>query len=436
MMAAHAVGRWVLIAAVIGLAGCSTTRMSGDQLARVAKDWALGIRASQVIPVYPLTEDLQPGDVFLVETALEDQVKVYSEKGFLPLENLVVRLHPKGYSAFYRGWPGVEDGKLAPPRRWQFPDPKGEEVPADYSDAPLAAFPTYNFSVSRSGGLSLAIPVQSVPVGLNLLDTASANGTITLKDAYTYGLPARAIDDYVKRWANESRGYLEQYAVPSPEPGAKGPPRSFYLRVINRVYLVKTVDVSLFANRATAADASAAVPRQIDLLNIGGDTEAKKRFDEVNKVLAGASGPKAEAAAAESGATAAPIAAGGSVRVAMATSRSVSLVESFARPLVIGYLATDYRILPSGELGPARAALTAIEGRPQLPAKPIPYTGCDSNCDRLTAWLGGAGYKEKANVKRLTEWLMKQPDAVAIADLMTGPYPDLRSRAVADLVAP
>jgi len=39
------------------------------QLERVAKDWCLTIRASQVIPVYPLTEDLQPGDVFLVQTA-------------------------------------------------------------------------------------------------------------------------------------------------------------------------------------------------------------------------------------------------------------------------------------------------------------------------------------------------------------------------------
>jgi hypothetical protein len=34
-------------------------------------------------------EDLQPGDVFLVQTPVEEQVKVYLAKGFLPLENLV-----------------------------------------------------------------------------------------------------------------------------------------------------------------------------------------------------------------------------------------------------------------------------------------------------------------------------------------------------------
>ena len=69
-----------LLLAVAVLSGCATQKMSGDQLARVAKDWSLSIRASQVIPVYPLTEDLQPGDVFLVQTPIEEQVKVYLDK--------------------------------------------------------------------------------------------------------------------------------------------------------------------------------------------------------------------------------------------------------------------------------------------------------------------------------------------------------------------
>ena len=180
------------------MGGCATQKMSGDQLARVEKDWSLSIRASQVIPVYPLTEDLQPGDVFLVQTPIEEQVKVYLGKGFLPLENLVTRLSPSGYARFYRGWPHVADGDNAPPRPWQFP--KADAPDADYSSAPLAAFPTYNFSVSRSGGLNMAIPVQGVPIGLNLLDSASANGTITLKDAFTYALPARTMYDAIQQW--------------------------------------------------------------------------------------------------------------------------------------------------------------------------------------------------------------------------------------------
>ena len=129
------------------LAGCATQKMSGDQLARVAKDWSLSIRASQVIPVYPLTEDLQPGDVFLVQTPIEEQVKVYLDKGFLPLENLVTRLAPSGYARFYRGWPHVADGDNAPPRPWQFP--KADAPDVDYTSAPLAAFPTYNLRQAK-----------------------------------------------------------------------------------------------------------------------------------------------------------------------------------------------------------------------------------------------------------------------------------------------
>ena len=54
------------------------------------------IRASQVIPVYPLTEDLQPGDVLLVRTPIEEQAKLYKKKGFLPLDQHLVRLYTKG----------------------------------------------------------------------------------------------------------------------------------------------------------------------------------------------------------------------------------------------------------------------------------------------------------------------------------------------------
>ena len=43
------------------------------------------IRGSQVIPVYPLTEDIQPGDVFLVQLPIDQQQKLYQQNGFLPL---------------------------------------------------------------------------------------------------------------------------------------------------------------------------------------------------------------------------------------------------------------------------------------------------------------------------------------------------------------
>ncbi len=66
-----------LVILILTVAGCATTNSSSKQLERIAKDWCLSIRASQVIPVYPLTEDIQPGDVFLVQTPVDKQVEEF-----------------------------------------------------------------------------------------------------------------------------------------------------------------------------------------------------------------------------------------------------------------------------------------------------------------------------------------------------------------------
>jgi len=420
---------WVVLLAVL-LSGCATQKISGDQLARVAKDWSLSIRASQVIPVYPLTEDLQPGDVFLVQTPIEEQVQVYLDKGFLPLENLLTRLSVSGYERFYRGWPQVQDGDKAPPRTWQFP--KDDSPDPDFSRAPRAAFPTYNFSVSRSTGLNVAIPVQSVPLALNLLDSASANGTITLKDAFTYALPARAMFDAIHQWCRDNADYLKQFEPKPSTSDAELSPSKFYLRVINRVYLEKTVDVSLFSNRGFGLGGSAAVPQPVQLLNVANATEAAKQFAAVNEILSKAVSPGAKdestTGASESPAAQSP-AVGGTVKLAMATSRSVSLVETFHRPLVIGYLASDFAIGAGGKCASPVPTLSVLERRTVAPGRTIEYQGCDENCSRIRPWLKQAGSPQK-----LATWLEKEGGAIAIADLLTGDYAALRERVVKELI--
>src|SRR5439155_17343739 len=91
--------RIALYGFVLLVSGCCLTRQC--QLEHVAKDWCMTIRASQVIPVYPLTEDIQPGDVFLVQVPIDRQQQVYEDKGFLPLDNHITRLKPSGYKQFY-----------------------------------------------------------------------------------------------------------------------------------------------------------------------------------------------------------------------------------------------------------------------------------------------------------------------------------------------
>lgn len=386
--------QFALAACVLILNACATQKMSGDQLARVAKDWSLGVRASQVIPVYPLTEDLQPGDVFLVQHSIDDDVKVYLDKGFLALENLVTRLTIDGYEDFYRGYPDITDCAGAPPRGWQF---HGLDRAANFATAPLAAFPTYGFSVSRSEGLNLAIPVQGVPIGLNLLDSASATGTITLKEAYTYALPGQVVFDEIAQWAAKNKSYLSQFA---PWTDDKKVVHHSFLRVVNRVYLVKTVNISMFSGQGTSAGLSAGVPKPVELVNIPDGQKATDTFKTLNDIIAKATESVAPAGAAAS------VAPGGSVKVAMATSRSISMVETFPRPLALGYLAFDYRILEGGDLAAPVPTLARLESRAQPPVgKPIVYTGCDAACKQLRAWRD---QDRENNTKKMSDWLKSQ----------------------------
>ena len=113
----------------------------------------------------------------------------------------------------------------------------------------------------------------------------------------------------------------------------------------------------------------------------------------------------------------------------MATNRSVSLVETFHRPLVIGYLASDFAINTSGTCASPVPTLGVLEGHGAPAGKAIEYKGCDENCARLRPWI-----KQGANQQKLETWLETKGGGMAIADLLTGDYALLRQRVVLDLI--
>ena len=123
------------------------------------------------------------------------------------------------------------------------------------------------------------------------------------------------------------------------------------------------------------------------------------------------------------------LAVGGTVKLAMATSRSVSLVETFRRPLAIGYLASDFAIGSGGQCAGPVPTLSVLEGHGPAPGKTIEYRGCDENCARIRPWI-----KQGTNQQKLETWLQKNAGAIAIADLLTGDYAPLRQRVVSQLI--
>jgi hypothetical protein len=342
----------------------------------VVKDWSLTIRASQVIPVYPLTEDLQPGDIFLVSTRIEDQVAAYESDGFLPLENLLTRLTPRGYDAFYKGRFGV-GGNPPPPRKW-------EEAPAtssppknhNWEAAPRAAFPSYSFTIKRGQGLNLAIPVQGVPVGLSFMNVAKATGTIQIADAYTYGIDLQSLHEQVEEWGADNRVYLGQFVAQG-----DGSEDIHYLRIIARVYLTGKVNISLLNEEARGAAANVGAVKSDTLKELAVEN-SDKDFVAINKALAEGSDS----------------ATGGSLKLTAFSGRSVSMVETFPRPLVIGYLGFDLPILKGGMLGAPVPTQVTLAGGEVLAATPW---GTDFNSERIKKWL-----KAKAeNKAELRKWL-------------------------------
>ena len=322
--------RLVALAVVLALcAGCAS-RMRDRQLENVAKDWSMVIRASQVIPVYPLTEDLQPGDIFLVQVPIDQQQRIYRERGFLPLDNLIHRLNPTGYPAFY----GSSFGAPTPlPRAWLMPDGGG----GAWSHAPTASFPTYAFSVRSGGGFNLALPVQGVPIGLSLMGGGAAQGTVTIADARTYGVDTASLYADVRTWAGEHREFLANFA-PSDN-------RRNYVRVVSRVYLAGRLNVSLQSGRSFGLEASGGARKPVDLVLPSAGADPQQATLDAYRSNVGALNTMIEKGLER-------LLPGGTVKVVAASAGSVSLVETFPRPLIVGYLGFDLEIRQYGALGP------------------------------------------------------------------------------------
>ncbi|MBL9079216.1 MAG: hypothetical protein JNL08_17065 [Planctomycetes bacterium] len=335
---------------LLAAAACTATRQ--QQLESVAKDWCQSIRASQVMPVYPLTQDLQPGDVFLVRTPIDQQQREWEQNGYLPLDNHLARLDPTGYAEFYRS---------------SFPQPANLPLghlhaQPPWSTAPHAGFPTYGFSVQRGGGLNLALPVSGVPVGLGLLGASSAEGTISIGKARTLGVDLVSLDGQLRGWAQmpANRAFLAGLA-------STGTRRN-YVRVVTRVYLTGELDVSLRDTTDRSAGLDIGVPSPVAALvpKVAAEPAAttaaaaenyKAAIEALNGMLKSQDRVTTDAQGKP------VLGAGGSLRLVAATARTVAMKESFDPPLVLGYLGFDCEIGPAGELGPAVPTLAVVSGR-------------------------------------------------------------------------
>ena len=126
------------------------------------------------------------------------------------------------------------------------------------------------------------------------------------------------------------------------------------------------------------------------------------------------------------------VSAGGTLKIASASSRSISMMETFPRPLVIGYLGFDLPVLDGARLGPPVPTQAVLENKPVYPAAPY---GPDDNSETIRTWLRrAAAANEKTNKEKLEAWLKGKGADLRIGTFLNGgTYAELREQAVREL---
>ncbi len=356
----------LLSAAALGLGGCADY-LADRELEKVAKGWCKTIRASQVIPVYPLTEDLRPGDVFLVRRPIADQAKDWHDKGYLVLDDARVRLGYDQHQASPNALPNVyqrmyfdgywKDGfgknpndriTVASPGQIKKPSDgtPGDAAQAIFSqaNAPRAAFPTYSFQVKQGSALGAAVPIQGIPVAMSFMQSGSVDGSVTIADAYTYAGDPYTLYRQAIEWANsgEQPEILNDAAIQQQKGTSREP---IYLRVVTRVYMTGAMAVSLTNAESVGANLKGGAGPDAKILNddSGDFTERYKNLLDNLSSRANAT-PAVDAAG--------KLIPGASVQFAWATQRSVALNEKFPTPLVVGYLGFDIPIFAENGKAP------------------------------------------------------------------------------------
>jgi hypothetical protein len=98
---------------------------------------------------------------------------------------------------------------------------------------------------------------------------------------------------------------------------------------------------------------------------------------------------------------------GGKVKFAAATNRSITLSETFSRPLVIGYVGFDLPILEGGRLGPPISTLAQLSAERTIPSQSTP-----SSTYRLATYAHL--YKTLKEIKESeAELILRDLDALA-----------------------
>ena len=308
------------------LAGCGS--LDTSELTAVNKVWNKMIRASHIYPIYPLTQDIQPGDIFLTDSDIEE-TQAWEKAGYLRLDHHLARLYPEKYSDFYKHSFVFDAEDL--PKLWLHNN--------SWSTAPAAAFPTYSFSAKQGAGANVALPISGIPIGLGLMGARSASGFVSIGDARTYGIDELSlmsqVRNFVKAQEQEIAAALGVDLVKARKETKEKMNRRFYIQTVSRVYTTGKVTVSMVNDSSYGGSISGGMPKDVPIPDVQATNAAANYANLLSAVNTNLASLAAAAAGAAAGAGA--IVPGGTLKFTAVSSRSVSMNETFTNPVVIGY---------------------------------------------------------------------------------------------------
>jgi hypothetical protein len=402
---------------LILISGCASEK-AREHLEGVAKGWCETIRASQVIPVYPLTEDLTVGDVFLVQTPISTEARDYVNKGFLPLDDAQVRLVYTNFSSeYFNGYWTNEYGNTPHPVPVYTNSgsvSNGQVIALTDAPVPRAAFPSYSVQAQSGFGFNAAFPIEGIPVALSYLNSQQVNCSVTISDARTYAGDPGQLLALLQAWddntTNKSR---------LAETAKNALPTRIFLRVVSRVYYARAVDISLQRADSQSAGGKGGIVNDVTLLNTNGTVN--QNYTNVLGTLTSALTALTNAAQV-----------GAAVKFVSASGSTVGLSQSFDRLLAIGYLGFDVPVDTNGDIGPPIPTFQRLTGKIPTPPQPATPYGADENTAKIRAWLKTPSTPKHED--QLRAWLgVPLVNKVGMASILdAGKYSDTRSNIVSE----
>jgi hypothetical protein len=360
----------------------------------ISQQWSRSMASYNILPVYPPSEDVYVGDIYAygtdataIEGNLFSSVKIDSVSVQKELDESY-RLHPIFPDTTAKPpsaddiWvqPSTVDGnqsgvvsKKGAADKGKVPPGKGDvaaaaevrkDPPSVFSDAPirtklaLIVFPAFTLANADAESLGLSVPLRFFQTIFGASRTHADTITIKISAAETYGLPVRVARDKFQNWCNDK---ITRFSCTDGNARAElasiRPVKDdtrVGLAFINRVYLARSIEYTYNGSTEAGVSGDFTVTLQKALDNQ--KTLQAALAEKPASGAVGASGPSADQIGAlkdvrasldellarlqkmnqQSIGSPAP---GATFSVGSVSSQGVTLIQTFERPVAIGYRA-------------------------------------------------------------------------------------------------